>query len=124
MRCLVCSRQIASGEMTLSCESGEHAVNPKSGHGYFKINEDVVAHARCSPWFDMTKNFVNDCHDVDECALCTEDIDESDFMVRLRVGILNNRGDIMEMHSEFQEKYLHVTCASEYFDDDWLIWNT
>jgi len=71
----------------------------------------------------MTKNFINECNEVSECAVCTSPIRELDLMVRLRVGLTNLDNDITEEGPQFSEKYLHAECALEYFDEEWLFWN-
>ena len=122
MRCATCNRPIALGELAISCESGRQSVG-RYGNPYFEGNEDTVAHARCSPWFDMKKNFLNQCNEVTECACCSTRIGELDLMVRLRVGVASIDNDIKEMDSQFVEVYLHPECAMEYFDEEWLFWN-
>ena len=123
MRCMQCNSKIAFKELAISCESGQQKRAPAYRNLYFESNEDTVAHARCSPWFDMTKNFINECNEVSECAVCTSPIRELDLMVRLRVGLTNLDNDITEEGPQFSEKYLHAECALEYFDEEWLFWN-
>lgn len=118
MNCLRCRKAINPGHRMLSVESGVHDINPSSGHGFFSIRDDTVAHATCSPWFEISKNAINNCEDVDECAVCRASIDEGDPMVRLRIGPVGNDGRIIEMNSSFEEQYLHWECAQSYFEED------